>query len=437
MTRSRVLVAAANTAVTTLLGSGAGILLSVLMARSLGPSGKGSVDLVVALSMVATLALGFSLSSGLTYTVARGSVDPGHVPGTGLVVALAIGVLCALLVAAFDIPLRDAHVLPDGGLPIVVLLGVLTAIGFYQSVTRAALSGSQRLILANNTDLLARGAGLVGGLLASLVATPLAFLVVLAGSAALAAGLQSAALRPRGRFSLGEALSVIRYSLPSYAANLIQFLNYRLDLFLVAVFRGPADVGLYAVAGSLVQLIWIVYRSAAAVLFPTLAARSQDARSWAQLAEAARMAFVFALAAAIGLAVIGSWAIPLVFGAEFAGSVLPMLLLLPGAVALTPAGVVAAFFLARGEPRVNALISFGAFAVTAVGDVALIPAYGIVGAAIASSLSYGATLLLTIAALSRTQSLSVRDLLLPTTGDIRRLRSVVVSVVRALTGRDS
>jgi O-antigen/teichoic acid export membrane protein len=434
LTRTRVLVASTNSVVTTLAGSAAGILLSIIVARSLGPAGKGVVDLITAVSAVAVLGLGLSAASGITYVVARGDARAERVPLSALASSLVIGLATVGALEALAIPLRAAGVLPDGGNVTVVLAGLLTAVGHYQSVTRAALAGSQRVIRANNTELLGRLLALLAGVGAAVVATPAAFVTVLVASGAAAALLQTIALHPRGSLSRVEIAAIVRYSLPSYAANLLQFLNYRLDLFLIAAFRGPQEVGWYAVAGSLVQLIWVVYRSAAAVLFPAFASRSAEEQSPKQLAEAARLAFLVALVAAVALAIVAAWAIPFLYGPDFTVSVLPLLLLLPGAVALTPAGVAAAYFLARGEPGVNARISMAAFAVTVTADVLLIPQHGMVGAAVASSLSYLATLLLTLTLLSRRYQLGVRDLLVPSRADIRRLYASALEVIRDRLG---
>jgi O-antigen/teichoic acid export membrane protein len=425
-TRVGILGASANTLVTTLLGSGAGIVLGIVMARALGPGGKGTVDLMVAVAGLASLAFGFSMASGITYQVARRAIRGELVPSFGSLAAVLLGVVTLVVLGVFREPLASAHIVPNSGIALLVLGAVLTAFTFYQSLTRAALAGAQRIVHANNVDLIGRVLSVSAGFaVAAWSASPEAFLIVLIASAALSASWQTASLRPRGRPTRAEATGVMRYSVPSYAANLLQFLNYRLDLFLVAAFWGSADVGLYAVAGSLVQLIWLIYRSAAAVLFPALAAGQIDEHALGRLAEAARLATVLAALGALALGAAATIGLTMVYGNEFQGSVLPLLLLLPGAVALTPAGVAAAFFLASGRPHVNALISAGGFIVTLVGDLVLIPRLGIVGAAVASSLSYTSTLVFTLAYLRSRYHLAPNSLLVPSISDVRRLADAV------------
>ena len=52
-----------------------GIVTSVLIARSIGPTGKGSFDLIVATSALLTMVLGVSLPPGVTFVVAQGKVN--------------------------------------------------------------------------------------------------------------------------------------------------------------------------------------------------------------------------------------------------------------------------------------------------------------------------------------------------------------------------
>ncbi len=71
---------------------------------------------------------------------------------------------------------------------------------------------------------------------------------------------------------------------------------------------------------------------------------------------------------------------------------------MPGAIALSGTKVLASDLIGRGYPGVNTLIASGTMVITILGDVLLIPRYGIIGAAIASSLGYSASLALTMVA---------------------------------------
>ena len=52
-----------------------GIASSILIARTIGPAGKGAFDLIIATSTLLLTALGLSLPTGITYEVARGNAN--------------------------------------------------------------------------------------------------------------------------------------------------------------------------------------------------------------------------------------------------------------------------------------------------------------------------------------------------------------------------
>jgi O-antigen/teichoic acid export membrane protein len=231
----------------------------------------------------------------------------------------------------------------------------------------------------------------------------------------------------------GGLSDALRYALPCYAANLAQFLNYRLDVFIVSFFWGSQAVGLYGLAVITTQLVWLIPNSAAAVLFPAIA----GSRAFAQqrsghLAQLARITLLSCALASGFLALLAGALVPLVYGESFRASVEPLLWLLPGTTAFGVAAVGAAYIAGIGKPRLNLCVSLGGLVVTLALDLALIPVAGIVGAAIASSVSYSFSAVATLWLVMRSSGLSVTDLLLPNANDVR----AVVVFLRAIVDRD-
>src|SRR6185436_19185120 len=52
-----------------------GIASSVLIGRTVGPTGKGSLDLIVATAALLAMFLSLSLPQGITYVIAQGKAD--------------------------------------------------------------------------------------------------------------------------------------------------------------------------------------------------------------------------------------------------------------------------------------------------------------------------------------------------------------------------
>lgn len=418
-----------------------GLLTSVVVARALGPEAKGQYDLVMATAGLLTVALGFALPAGATYAVAAGIAAARPLLRVLLVVGAVQGVVAAVLVAAVrDTPIGPAFVTP--GLPAItpVLIGLFVAVTVAGLYSRAVLMGRERVIEANWCDLAGRMAttiavvvGALGatGQIASAAAISVISATFVGAIVAFAVYLLGALphLRAGGPTGIG---TVARFAFPLGLANLVQFLNYRMDLFLVALFLGPAQVALYALAGSVAQLIWLVSRSSAAVLLPRVAASYQT--EWEATAHhsasVARITFGVSAIAGVCLAAISWLAVPLVYGDQFSGAVPAILWLLPGVVILAPVNVISSFVAGVGHPRMNLMASTLGFIVTLVLDLVLIPTAGIVGAAAASTVSYATTATVMILVFRRLTGMTPATALLPTPADAYGLLALIRRVQR-------
>lgn len=390
----------ATPALHTFLAGAVGLLVSfatsVAIARTLGASEKGVVDLAIATSALLALVLGVALPSGITFAVARGRAAPRRV------VPLVVGFAMAQAMAAW-IVLSAADGLPPvaaiqgtglGGSALVLVAGLvgLTALG---ANLKAVAVGRLRIATAAWVELGGRVlilAGILGVAAATGAGRPPAAAVVgvfVAASfvGAVGLGLIAVAGAP---FGTGLGLRAgTRIALPSYLANVLQFLNYRLDLFFVAAFLSTAAVGIYALSVTLGQMVWLVANALASVLFPTVAAGSPtDPDAGRRTSALSRFAFASAIIIGMALGIAAIPGVRWVFGDEFGGAVPVLWILLPGIVVFAPVNVIAAHLAGIGRPELNLAASGVSVVVTVTVDIALIPTMGIVGAAIATTCSY-------------------------------------------------
>jgi peptidoglycan biosynthesis protein MviN/MurJ (putative lipid II flippase) len=135
--------------------------------------------------------------------------------------------------------------------------------------------------------------------------------------------------------------------------------------------------------------------------------------------------------AALGAAAVSPVVVPAIFGSEFDESVLPFVWLLPGTVAAAGTKILAAYVFSRGRPLINAQVGVVVLVVTIVGDLLLIPPFGVPGAAVASSLAYCCGLALTAVAYRRLSGGSIAACLVPKPGDL----PLYVDGARSLLGR--
>jgi O-antigen/teichoic acid export membrane protein len=181
--------------------------------------------------------------------------------------------------------------------------------------------------------------------------------------------------------------SILSFGLKGHIGNVLQFFNYRLDMFFVNYFVGSASVGIYGVSVGLAEILWYFPNAIGFVIFPKATATKPEVMSaftpkvfWITLGVTAL--------GAIGLVVLGKSLIQLVFSLKFVGAYLPMLVLLPGVILLGGAKVLTNEIAGRGYPQYNSMNAGIALILTVIFDLILIPRLGILGAALASSISY-------------------------------------------------
>jgi O-antigen/teichoic acid export membrane protein len=129
-------------------------------------------------------------------------------------------------------------------------------------------------------------------------------------------------LPPAASDPLG-ALFLLRQSLPLVASGMIVAAMLKLDQFLLQTLRPGADVGQYYVVVRLFEMAGVLIPSLVAALLPDLARlRSVSEKDYREkMVRIYRRAYQLGLLAAIIACAVAPWAIPLVFGDQYLGSV--------------------------------------------------------------------------------------------------------------------
>jgi O-antigen/teichoic acid export membrane protein len=181
----------------------------------------------------------------------------------------------------------------------------------------------------------------------------------------------------------------ISYGWKSNLSNILAFVNYKADIFLVNFFMNPLSAGIYVIAVTLGEKLWLISSAVCTVLLPRLSELSSDEEKRRVLTPLiSRIVLAVTFSSAALLALISQSFVEIMFGAEYLDSVLPLLTLLPGIVILAVAKVWANDLASRGRPEINTYISAITLISNLLGNILLIPIYGLLGAAMATTLSY-------------------------------------------------
>ncbi|MFF4127307.1 lipopolysaccharide biosynthesis protein [Microbispora rosea] len=172
-----------------------------------------------------------------------------------------------------------------------------------------------------------------------------------------------------------------------HAGHVAFILLLNVDVLLLDAMDSAAVVGVYTVAGTLMGLARIPAEAITQVVLPQQAVGCADEAGHIT-ARTLRVTLVVS-AVFIGLvAAAAPWMVPLVYGHAFAASVVPLLVLAPGAVALTLMRPAEQYLVRLGRPMTMSAICWGSLAVNLLLNLAAIPRWGAAGAALASTVAY-------------------------------------------------
>lgn len=176
--------------------------------------------------------------------------------------------------------------------------------------------------------------------------------------------------------------------------ELMVMLNAQLSILLLNYAGGDfASVGYFSRGQRIALLVFLVCRSVMPMLFSKWASLSEE-KLTGHIEKVLRFASTLVLVLTAGVLLTGKWLVILLYGRDFLPAVRPMLILLPGSIMYMLSYTLMQLLNSRGKPELStrALVVNGI--VNVLLSLALIPSMGMDGAAIASSISNIALLIL-------------------------------------------
>lgn len=451
------------------------LITGPLLARALGPEGRGVVAALLAPLALANLMFTLGVPDALTYFVARGSLTRGK----AFQIAIGGGLICAaaacsvLFIAAPYLFRTQTQLLPPFKL---LLLTLPVTLGF--SAIRGIALGRQRFVLINREQIfgaLLRLSLLVGLLGVHAVSTnspdrgipssragsasdqdlpiraarvgkrsadlstsdgltqlfprngqpltPLLAVWVSVLSGAFGSVFLLPALRRNGRAKATSADTgtVARYAGSAALGTFGGLLVIRLDQVLMVSLTTHAQLAYYSVAASLAELPLVVVSAIRDVAFSVTAERDDPKI----IARACRLTVltiaILCLCSALATPVV----LPVLFSKQFAPAVPMVELLLAGTLARAVTAVIGAGLMTIGKTWLRSAIQLGGAALTAILLFIMVPRWGGMGAAWVTAITYGALAFASMFVYGKATSLRFRECLIPTAIDVQDLSSAI------------
>ncbi len=420
--------------------TGIAIIGDVLIARALGPDGKGSVALVLTLSGLGAVILGLGFDRSLAVYAAGAVAVARRAFANALLWTLIAGALGALAILVLYGPPANgsgpsgplAAIMPELTAPQLIVAALALPLELAYAIGLTGLLGRQRVLAYNVLRFMRRALlttfvlslMLIGrlDLTEVLVLNLLALGLTVGGIGWAAARAEMAGLEPN--------LSLLREQLSfggrTFVGTIAERFHFRANTFILTALISVSATGVFSVALNLSETLWYLPTSVGLVLFSRAVRPEADSAEVASTMTRSMLALM--IVASIPLAIVAPTLIEVVYGAPFREAGLALQILLPGVVAYSVVAVLSNYIIARGAPgRVTAVLSLG-LVVNLIASILLVDRLGLQGAAIATSISYSVTAAALLVLYRRVSGEPIRNALIVRRGDM----TAVLTVVRGM-----
>lgn len=376
-----------------------GTIISIIIARSLGPENRGIYALVIMLPTLIITLFNLGIGKAITYYLSKKLYGKSVILFNNVFLSIIIGFFgtCIGIIIIIFFQQNILPNVPEGYLfftLILIPLGFInTNIQYYYlglnkikayniiPIINSALSLVFLLILVKILKL-----GIIGCISGSILSLSIALIISL---------YYAKKITGKISFKINNDVckKILKYGIQIQMGGIIAFLNYRIDMFLINIILGPAQVGFYTISVGLVEKLSIITHTVSALLFPKIAGEKDIQRKNNITPIITRNIFWIVSFIAIVLFFLCRWIILILYSEIYLSSVRPLQALLIGTIAISISSILWQDIAARGYPMLNNYIDLIVLAINIILNLLWIPKYGITGAAWASTFSYTFSLL--------------------------------------------
>jgi O-antigen/teichoic acid export membrane protein len=390
-------------------------ITSPILARVLGPVGRGQLAAIFAVVSIAPWISELGMTSFLAREHSRASYPVGTLLGSTMPIALAASLVGVVLC----VPI--AHLVGGDRTDVVefIEIGLLVLpLAVFSQMLYGVAVGAQHWGLVMSTQILsAVGTAstiVILALLHALTVKTAATAYIVFGVVASAPYLAELRGSRPWRFNRPLARNGLVFGVRSWLSTVANTANYQLDQLLMAGLVSSRQLGLYSLAATVATVSSALINSTASALIPRVAAGESEL-----VGRACRVTLSTVLLFGIGVGSTSPVVVPFVFGSAF-DDMIPMLVVLLGASVFSVVSqVLGSALIAGGNPSAAARSQLAGLAITVPALIVVLPFAGGLGAAWVTLAAYGVTLLIALRAAAVTFALSYWTLLVITRQDLR------------------
>lgn len=388
-----------------------GFSTGVLITRLLHEVGRGYYTLLQSDVVLLVMLLSLNMGSGMVYFLAKGKGSKGEVIGIAVSGLLIVGAILSALLAwswLYGIPANPLLPIGLNGFFFASFLAISLFLGLLHSLFVGIFLGLHLFRVVNqmtlvSSILLFSVYAMLFWRLPELDVMDKLRWTMLAGMGAqlfveflwFFQYIKHVRVKPVLFRSGAILVPLLAFATTGYVANILNQLNYRLDIWFLQDLRGAGELGLYAVAVGVAQFFFQIPEPLSQVLQPHLIGDTNES-GLKQFKLYARLSFTLVLLGGIVLMLISDWLFPFIYGSAFAGSSTAFQLLMPGILFACGSKMMVLMVIRSGKVKYNVLASGIGLLFTIALNILLVPHYGLMGAAVASTVAYAVVFLVVL-----------------------------------------
>ncbi|MCF8374087.1 MAG: hypothetical protein K9H64_20865 [Bacteroidales bacterium] len=188
--------------------------------------------------------------------------------------------------------------------------------------------------------------------------------------------------------SLAGFRKIMLYGFNNELNYFIQFLNYRLAYYFIEEWLGKSPLGVFSVAVSIAEAIWVVSKSMSVIHFSSVVNNPDQNDNIRRTKISARQSLWISLAVVVAMVLTPQSLFVYIFGSDFIEVKQYTIYLVPGIIAIAVSNLWGHYFAAVGKLNILRDKALVGLAATLVLSIILIPKYQLVGACITINVSY-------------------------------------------------
>lgn len=401
-------------------------VVSIILARTLGPTGQGIYAICILFPMTILTFTNLGISRSSIYHIGKKKYNFNDLLSNIITLNLVI-IIISLLVGFFILIVFGnelfAHV-PLNLLLLGLLLLPLQAT-LFQSIYGIIL-GVQKIKIYNllyiiqNASLfifivllvLFLGKNIFGGILANIIS-----LVI---TTSLAIYLTHRFFGFGKKFSFNKEIinSLVIFGFKINLGAAVSYMHLRVDTFILNAILLPESVGYYAIAVGIAELLGTFSGNVSTVLYPKVAAMKDEESKNQFTPIVSRNNLLITFMGSLLILFFSQWLIVLLYSNEYLPSVQPLQILLIGVIFISVERILTNDLIARGKAMINVYVTSAMLIVNIILNLILIPKYGINGAALSTSVSYTLAFFLIMYFYSKISGNKVSDIIIPKYSDL-------------------